>query len=553
MEKRTGLGLGLLLAALAGVAYLLLWERPEDSGPVDAAPREAGEPAGPGPTLAGRAADPGRAAPSTVPTALPAPLPEDANTIVLVGRVVDDRRRPVVGAALTARIDTFAEAGVLSGAAGRFRLPIGPLPPRDVQGSVLVVGPGGTAALGSVWVGAKMAAREIDLGVLTLVPAGGLLVRVERDGAPVAEATVAVRSLGSWTPTRVALARSDARGEVRLAALPPGTYRAAALASGHGRAAGQATVQAGAQAEVRLALGPSRTVDVLVVDKASEAPVPAATVTLQELLPTQSGMMQGESTRRSRAPHRCDGAHAPGGPGSRGPSAAARHGRGLRGTERGPVRGRRAAGDAGGRRHRGAPGDRPSRAAALADQAGRSARAPEGTRLPVEPDPSGIGASLPKEVRVEGGFLVADGFSSGPIHAFAVGADGVYARLFRLPSEADGREVSFQRERRVDVLVLTPEGAPATGVYVSARSQGNNPLGTPTLVDAEGRAVLRLKHPYLVEVYASRTRDAWSGSVLGSADLREGDGRVEGSLAAVRDCCSACDSRASLGCRAASA
>ena len=99
---------------------------------------------------------------------------------------------------------------------------------------------------------------------------------------------------------------------------------------------------------------------------------------------------------------------------------------------------------------------------------------------------------------MEGGFLVAEGFSTGPIHAFAVATDGAYARLFRLPTEADGREVSFQRERRVDVRVLRPDGSAATGLYVSARNQGNNPLGEGTLLDAEGRAVL-----------LSSTRTSW--------------------------------------------
>lgn len=537
--RRGALGAGLLVAALAGGAFLLLTQHepapPEAPAPERPTPAAAGPAAGPG--LEGRASPrpPAPAAPSDADP-LPAPPPEAADTLVLLGRVVDERRRPAPGAAVLARVDTYAEVGVRTDAAGRFRLPLGAPPARLTQGVVHVRGPGGSAVLRAAWVGARGAPREIDLGVLTLRPGGGLRVRVERDGAPVPAARVAVRRAGAWALDLAALAASDARGEVHVPALPAGPYRLAALAEGHGRAVQEVVVQPGQVTEVRLALAAERVVTVQVVAAATDAPVAGAQVTLRELLATAGGRMEaafdpplevpvGDAEGRTRLRGLAAGdrpllrATAPGYP----DPAAGRFGMEDRyvtlaadATEvrlvldplvplRWPL----------------TPGD------PLAP--------PEGARLPLEADPSGVGATLPPEVRVEGGYLVAEGFSKGPIQAFARAPDGVYGRLLRLPTEPDGRAVTFTRERRLDVRVRTPEGAPATGVYVSARSQGNNPLGAPTLVDAEGRAVLRLMHPYLVEVYASRTNQPWTGTALGTADLRQGDASVEGSVLSERE------------------
>ncbi len=543
MAERRGAGPVLaigLLVALGAAAYLLLTRgAAEETGVIDGAARESSPGAGTGPTLEGRgpAAAPVRATPSAGPAALPAPPPETADSVVLIGRVVDERRRPVAGAAVTARLEGYPEAGLHTGADGRFRLPIGPPGDRISQGCVQVVGGGGLAALAYAWTGDRSQPREVNLGVITLRKAGSLRVRVEHAGGPVAEAQVSVRITSGVMPMRVALLKCDARGEVRLLGLPPGSYRVAAVAPGHGRAVGVVQVNAAvASAELLLALGEPRTVDVLVLDKQTEAPVAGATLTLEELIQGQMGL----TSVPFDPPLEVASTDA----------AGKTRLEGL-GTEDKPRLSATAPGYSGGNPRDFGQGGRPVMLAAEATEArllleapvalrwpiksGDPLAPPDGTRLPLEPDPGAVGATLPKEVRVEGGFLVAEGFSTGPIHAFAVATDGVYARLFRLPSEADGREVAFQRERRIDVLVRRADGTPATGLFVTARNQGNNALGEGTPLDAEGRAVLLLKHPHLVEVYVSRSRDAWSGSVLGSADLRTGDAKVEGTLPAERD------------------
>jgi hypothetical protein len=102
----------------AGAYFLLTRDSSEEPELIGGAARESGPGAGTGPTLAGRGPAPGTESPEArqVADTLPAPPPEDPDSVVLVGRVVDERRHPVAGAAVTARVEGYAEAGLRTGA-----------------------------------------------------------------------------------------------------------------------------------------------------------------------------------------------------------------------------------------------------------------------------------------------------------------------------------------------------------------------------------------------------------------------------------------------------
>lgn len=535
MSSRTKRLLLALLLAAAGLALfapfgvLGLREPAPDGGAGHAqVPPATSRARSAGPTLEGQ----GGTARSTgsIPIA-PVPPNEEPGGVVAVGRVVDQRRRPVPGATVTGRCDRFPEAGARTDPAGRFRLPLGPRPVRAAPCVVHVVGPAGTAALIPLWVGGEPGRRETDLGVITLRPGGGLRLHVLRDGAPVARATVAVRAMDGSSMTAAALQHTDAGGEAVFPALPPGRYRVTARAAGHGRAAGEATVLPAADEHLSLSLGPERAVDVLVVDRASLAPVADATVLVREVVSGGRGRVEldydppwvvppTDAVGRTRLTGLGAGerlllwATAPG------------YAEPLAGASRDPLRPLKLAVDATEAR---LPIDRLA-ALRWPIRTGDPLAPPEGTVLPLERDPTGAESILPDAVRVEGGYLVAEGFSHGDIQALARAGDGVYARLVRAAGEPEGREVAFERERRVDLHVLRTDGSPAAGSYVALRSQGNRPLGEPVRLDAEGRAALRVRHAHVVVAYASRSRDAWSDAAIGTADLRSGDGRIEGTV-----------------------
>ncbi|MDA1194781.1 MAG: hypothetical protein O2894_06320, partial [Planctomycetota bacterium] len=155
---------------------------------------------------------------------------------------------------------------------------------------------------------------------------------------------------------------------------------------------------------------------------------------------------------------------------------------------------------------------------------------PEGTVLTAEASPGAFAISLPTAVRVEDGHVVAEGCSPMHMHTLVQAPDGAYAHLFARMGEATGREVVFQRPRRVVVRLKTPDGAPATGWWVSARNQGNNVIVQPQALPETGELELDIRYEHLVDFFVARTQASYGGLAIGSLNLKTEGGTIEAEL-----------------------
>ncbi len=537
MQGRT---LGLLLLALAGSALLVRALTDDgDAGRVDPGAREAATAGGAGPALEGRADATAAAEPSpphdaTAPDV--SPPAEVAGGRVLLGRVVDARRRPVPGTRVRARGPGHPEVTATADRQGAFRLALGPPSGETGPGLVHAFTTDGRAGSATFWVPPTPVTQPTDLGVLVLGPARDLDVRVERDGAPVAGARLLVdaqRDLGQGG--RIADLRTDASGRARLTALPLGPYRLAAGAPGHGRGLAELRLKAEGPAEAVVALSPPREFVVRVIEQEAGTPVVGATVRVTEHVKTGRNSVRVDALEpiEPLLPTDAQGRTrlvglAPGDGGS------------LSATAPGfpePLQ----AGWGGEAEARFKPEDAeatiPLRRLKTISWplAEGGAAPPEGTPLTFEASTGAVPSTRPATGRIEGGRVVGDGFSHGYVHAVAVAPDGAFAMLFAKANESEGLPATFLPARRIDVRVLAQDGTPLSGQHVWARNQGNNPLPDDAVTDAEGRATLRPRYAHLVEVFVGPRREEYGGRAAGSVDLARGDGSLEVRLPADRE------------------
>lgn len=317
---------------------------------------------------------------------------------------------------------------------------------------------------GTVEVFVAGGAHEVE--VTTLVPReqGGLVFEVTHEGQPVVCAAVALRRAGSYATLPMA-AGLAADGTWR-AAVPPGVYPVIASAPDRGVGVVEATVRADEPRQVEVVLEAARTLVVSVVRKDDGTPVSGVVVGVRE--PTGvSGPGAGNVVldHVSGPPTDAMGRTVITGLPLLGPIVLTVRDPGFDGS---------AADDSAVQRF--VPSDAPDGfevkfhlvpliAGRWPLVPGDVAPPPSGTVLGVEGDPGAIGATLPATVRVEGDFLVGEGFSTGPIHAYAVAPDGSIARLFRVGT-GDGAPTSFTPPPTLELEILDADGRPEVGSTV---------------------------------------------------------------------------------------
>ena len=167
-------------------------------------------------------------------------------------------------------------------------------------------------------------------------------------------------------------------------------------------------------------------------------------------------------------------------------------------------------------------------------------RPAEGADVTIRPAPGTYLADvqIPTEGRIEAGELVVGGWPPGPLHGHAVAPDGGIARLFAKADTDTGNPITFFPARKVEARLRYPDGEPAAGFFVNLRNQGNNPVASSDPTDAQGRAVIEDLYGgsySLLQVHASEDRRPWGGVLLGTVNLEEGDGHVEGTVERIRE------------------
>ncbi len=516
---------------------------PAGGGPAresPAAPEAVPPPATPaGPTLSAAAPAPAPGAPAGKDPGKASAAEASANVLHVTGIVVDEAKKPVAGATVEVRDDATSYAAGTSGPDGRFDLAV------DVpQGKGALVAIcfaregtrlGWRAAVlrpDPAWPGWSDATGRVrDLGTIALAAAIPVDVLVTADGAPVEGAEVrALLDVSLWQGS-FAIARTDATGKAglvlgSLAGTPDKAYRVVATAGGRGRATATVAIPRTDPGPVRLELPPECVLGVLVMDAANGLPVAGATVSVSETIrmdsnafafrsyappltipPTDSA---GRTTIHGLAATDLVGvaAEAPGyarpRPGERPPAATHQNGDEVRvslartTTLAWPI----------------VAGERPVPA--------------DGTVVTLKPEPGSGPTSLPAQGKMVGGRLVVEGLNPGYASALAYAPDGSIARLWADGKSDVGNETSFRAPRSIEARLTYPDGSPVEGWFVTARNQGNNPMGPSVRTDAAGKALLDGFYGQLVEVYASETSTPWGGTGIGSVDLEKGSGRVEG-------------------------
>ena len=524
-----------LLASILGLAALAAWilssrtpslTRTQGTGelPESVVP-------GPGPNAketdlpaASGAADPTRLASlpgGHAPGATRTTETRAASTSVRVtGRVVDDRRRPVAGAVLTARLFDAPEASTTSHADGGFEIETTLTGPATFAvGSVRAVYGAGRASLGAVY----QAPPAADVGTLELAPACSIVVRVVDEGRAVPDAALLLWTIRDGAGlVRIGDGVTDRQGEATLGDLPPCTLLLLATGPNGRRARATVRISDAAPEPVMIDLKPERSLDVLVRDAEGKG-IPGATVELAALREDERGNLQEVAFDPSPTLPSTDVA---GRTTIRGLCEGDRVQLTARAAGYGPVRDWTA--DSG--YPSGLAEIRLARTRTVSWPliAGERPTPASGTVVTLRRWPYRSGSDVPPTARVEGARLVVDGLSEGEVHAIATAPDGSLAEVHLAKPDALPPETSFVRPRRIEVKVTDPAGRGVPGVSFLPRCRlfGEADWPPERRTDAEGIATFQGLPPREFRVIRW---SAWGffESVGEGVQLADGDAQVE--------------------------
>lgn len=552
--KKLALAVGVLAALFGG--WLLL--RPVSEGPSGGGLQVAGPPplsTVNAPELATSHARIGDVKPPAVAAdAIPV---APSGGVVLTGRVVDSHRRPVEGATVHVR---FADRGpwvTKSGPDGRFHVAVGNRPPTGVWESGAVFASVGDSLSGSLDV--TLAGRggdDEDMGAVTLAPGMPLRARVTFEGKPVAGARVFARriSLGGRYEPRITINMwavegvSGPDGNVDLGPFPESLIEVLATTKDSLRRIARLPWSSKSERTVELALEPSRSVTVTVVDAGSGAPIVGARIEVAQDFSDEASRIYGSRPFDPALDVK--------------PTDATGVTR-IEGIGRDDVLLVRALAT-------GYPtplelqdsrmmADRTVFVQARATEfrvvldRGRTVRWPvkagelpvpaPGTPLRLVPIAGGVGivfAPTAASVRLDGSEIVVEGVvKAAGFNSWVAAPDGSRAQLAVQPGADRGPEVAFRPARRVDVVLRDERGGPVAGMPVLI-GEASYPMTEATPTDSDGHARFDDLFPLGWRAQA-RVLDVVRpiagidmGEPIGEVDLTKSDGRVEAVIPALR-------------------
>jgi hypothetical protein len=472
---------------------------------------------------------------------------DDARAFHLRGVVVDGEDRPCADAAVRCEIGGRAVDAFTTDAAGRFALRF-PAPAGDglLYGLLAARGEPGVALRSVVlrpdpaWPNATVRLRQ-DLGRIVLRPLEPFDVQVVSTCADAPPARLRFRHATFHDGPDHLVVGTDAAGHAAIEGLHAGTWRVVAVAAGCGRGTAFFRLPLADPGPVEVAMGPSRTVAVEVVDRETGEPLPGAVLTVRERLDRPDGIAYADYVPAlSPAPTDAEGrtaitgvaeadvlrvrAEAPGYPA---PSGRLRNSPGAADVPAGAtsVRLELVA----------------VRTVSWPVGDGEVPAPPEGTVLRLRPAPGARDPEVPPTGRIEQGRVVAQGWGAGPAHALAEAPGGSLAALYAGRDATEGPTVFFTKPRSVEVRLTYPDGEPAKGFRVVVANLGNNDLHVPVPTDAEGVARIHGLYaappglPALVDVKAAAGPGSASAVPIGTLDLSTGDALLEATVERLRD------------------
>ncbi|MEW6741784.1 MAG: sigma-70 family RNA polymerase sigma factor [Planctomycetota bacterium] len=520
MSTRVKIGIAALLIVAAPLVLLSVLDRTQPSDG-----RSLSEP-----MAATNVPDTKEPRPSSAPMRVEVPATTDAAPALAedeleayqcAGRVVDERRFPVVGANVTLRL-AGREARARTDARGLYRIAAGPREATWADAAVHARDGRGRAGVLAAHLGPepRYPGALDDLGTLVLLPASALHVRVLDGERCVPGAEVTLES--GMARIRAANDVADEKGEVifREARHGPAT-----VVASFGELNGIRHVELPLESEepLQVRLEPSVSLEVLVT-RTDRTPLKGATILAKERLLVTSGpvdklegSVSSDRTLTIDVPETDE----------RGITRVdeLRNGAKLMVTAVAPGYAPQAWYPAeAGKDERVTVDLRPLSTIRLNVVPGEAAVPAEGTCIaiktpvpadPLAPDPSGI---------MRDGNLVIDGISFlHPSLALAQTPDGALARI-------NQQEVAFRKPRHVEVCILDEDGKPYPGAVISTRQDdpARSPWGVtrPRISDAQGKAVIEGLYGGCVVIDVQRA-GSLDKEIAGTVDVEQGDARIE--------------------------
>jgi RNA polymerase sigma factor (sigma-70 family) len=543
MSTSTKIALGAMVLLLATLAIWRSAVPTPGTHPADRHETKAADAADP----AAMAELPGPSSPSPSRpdgTAVAAGTRPGARTLVLTGRVVDQRRFTVGAAEVTLRFPDGTGETRRTGPDGRFLFSIDRSEGRGGRGLVGVraTGPDGAVAhVGITLVGNSTQ----DVPVLILAAGEAIPVLVTHAGEPVEGARVIAVHARAFAAEAV----TDAKGRARLPGLPHGAHVLVVRAEGNRVGRADADLPRPSKSPVRIELVTARHVSVEVVKHTGEA-VSGARVTVIESRRTRMGNRRMVSEGHPIPPLPV----APTDEWGRttvGPLHPSETHCLLLG--RTPDLGR-AGGSRTDRRFT-LPGDVDefrielprTRTVTWIVRSGERPVPADGTIVQIRPSPGCGGSRPPPTGEVRGETLTVADWPEGCWHAQAEAPDGSMAHLFVGTSycpttgqtlgassgRTDGqpaRPISFVAPRSLVVVLTETGGTPVSGALVSVKNAGGIPIGAPVATD--GRGIARFTRLEKFGMLTASLGDIWSAFTLGSVNTANVDSRIEVTLRA---------------------
>lgn len=529
MMRASHLGIFLALAVLAAAAFLLL--RSSDSqetvstppSDIDAESDDKRPADGTG-GIESRRFEPEQAPSETDP--------EQPPTLVVTGRVVDERRHPQAAIVVTLKQWGHEDATSRTGPDGAFRFAF--LKPRTKPTSVSVhARDDKRAGVGDEYF--RDDRRELDVGTIVLSPVSGFTVQVNDRGAPIVGAEVLI-GLPGWY--RYGPYATDDRGQAVIHGIPPGEYDAIAIAPER-RGTASLTLPRSSAAPVLIELEATRDVEILVERTPSGEPVQNAHIVMMGTRRVERGTRNWPLLlKEPPAPTDADGRTVV---------------RGIPQTEGLTVRARAFPGSPPTAEHLGRSG--PS---ARIDKPRVVIQIPEGRRMafhvgPGEVPPPSDGTELqlslypgyalsgavPPTGRIVGSDVVVLDVGRGVAGMLARTPDGALARLHvgRDGRETGrGQETSFRRPRTIGLTVRNHDGSLASGLHAQLRTVGNVEFGPIQPLDKNGRAEFRDLHGSRYELTLRRPHQGQGRSwQVATVDIEKTDAEFEVTLEPPRE------------------
>lgn len=450
----------------------------------------------------------------------------------ILGKAVDDRRRPIAGAVATLRAESVTGTSTPTGTDGRFRIGV-------------VLAPGSRWLWGAVVVvdGAHRAAVEtfsgrpgtIDVGRVELGTAPPLTIEVTDGGRPAGKAAVTVWAVADGDEVVVGEGTTGEEGRVTVSDLPEGMLHVLAVGPTGRRARARVPERERGTRPVEIALAPAGVLRVRVVEaEDGRTPIEGATVFVDAV--------REDGYSRCVMAYRPTLVVAPTDASGRTTIAGLCLGEELdvEATAPGHARGR-AFGDE-------KPSDPASpeeetridlerlRSVAWPLVAGERPVPASGTAVRLRRcPPTAFAAGIPSTARVDGDRLILDGVERGDVHALATAPDGSVAELHATRDAAEGPPTSFRAPRRIEVTVTDEAGAALSGIRAVAWNNGGEAWSPIVETDEKGIAVLAGLPARELRAAVGVTRRGYGPCVTRDVDLREQDARVSITLGAPRE------------------